>query len=85
MHSVRLNAESLRLTLVLLACTSVLFTWFFVASFIPWFAIDSLGRRPLLIGSVSFMAVVFAVMSGLTHQIDTNAVNAHSCGIAAVV
>lgn len=25
-----------------------LFTWFFVASFIPWLLIDSIGRRPLV-------------------------------------
>lgn len=63
----------------------VLFSWFFIASFIPWFLIDSWGRRPLLIGSVTFMACIFAVMSGLTHQIDINASNAHACAIAAVL
>lgn len=62
-----------------------LFTWFFVASFIPWLLIDTIGRRPLLIGSVAFMAAIFAAMAGLVHQVDSKAANAHVCGIAATV
>lgn len=65
--------------------SGILFTWFFVASFIPWFLIDTLGRRPLLIGSVAFMAAIFAVMTGLVRQVDMKAANEHACGIAAVV
>lgn len=29
--------------------------WFFLASFIPWFLIDRIGRRPLVRLSVSSM------------------------------
>lgn len=60
-----------------------LFTWFFVASFIPWFLIDRIGRRPLLISMVSLMACVFAVMCGLIRQIELKTSIAHSCGAAA--
>lgn len=32
-------------------------TWFFVASFIPWFLIDRVGRRPLVSRSSLLLAV----------------------------
>ena len=60
-----------------------LFTWFFVASFIPWFLIDRIGRRPLLISMVSLMAIIFAIMCGLVRQIELKTSIAHSCGAAA--
>ncbi|KAM0751967.1 general substrate transporter [Meredithblackwellia eburnea MCA 4105] len=63
--------------------SGILFTWFFVASFIPWFLIDTLGRRQLLIGSVIAMTIIFAAMTGATHQIQHAASNAHSMGIFA--
>lgn len=43
-------------------------TWFFLASFIPWFLIDRVGRRPLLLSMVSLMAAVMAVQTGLVYQ-----------------
>jgi uncharacterized membrane protein len=43
-------------------------TWFFAASFIPWFLIDRVGRRPLLLSMVSVMAAVMAVQAGLVYQ-----------------
>ena len=36
-------------------------TWFFIASFIPWFLIDRVGRRPLLLSMVSVMSAVMIV------------------------
>jgi len=42
-----------------------LFTWFFIASFIPWFLIDSVGRRKLLLVCISGMAMAFAIESAL--------------------
>ena len=60
-----------------------LFTWFFIASFIPWLLIDRIGRRPLLISMVSLMACVFAIMCGLVRQIEFKTSIAHSCGAVA--
>lgn len=55
-----------------------------VVSFVPWVLIDSLGRKPLLIGSVTFMTIIFACMTGATHQIETGAANADVMGRFAV-
>jgi len=60
-----------------------LFTWFFIASFIPWLLIDRIGRRPLLLSMITLMACVFAVMSGLVKEIQNNTAIAHACGIGA--
>lgn len=84
-YAVFLFSNSLGLSSSLASLLSgLLFTWFFIASFIPWFLIDTLGRRPLLIGSVALMAGIFAVMTGLVHQVDTGASNATACGWGAV-
>ncbi|KAF4211000.1 hypothetical protein CNMCM8980_002916 [Aspergillus fumigatiaffinis] len=58
-------------------------TWFFVASFIPWFLIDRVGRRPLLLSMISLMAAVMAVQSALIYQVQNNTSIAHTSGIAA--
>jgi len=43
-------------------------TWFFVASFIPWFLIDRVGRRILLLTCIAAMAAVMVVQTGLIYN-----------------
>lgn len=52
---------------------------------LQWFLIDSLGRKPLLLGSIALMTATFAAMTGLVRQIDLGAANASACGVAATV
>ncbi|KAH8657701.1 general substrate transporter [Xylariales sp. PMI_506] len=58
-------------------------TWFFVASFIPWFLIDRIGRKPLLVSMISVMAAAMAVQAGLIYQVQNNTISAHGAGIGA--
>ncbi|KAF7125704.1 hypothetical protein CNMCM5793_001997 [Aspergillus hiratsukae] len=58
-------------------------TWFFIASFIPYFLIDRVGRRPLLISMLSLMAAVMAVQAALIYQVQHNTPLAKSAGIGA--
>ncbi|KAG6293246.1 hypothetical protein E4U46_007822 [Claviceps purpurea] len=60
-------------------------TWFFIASFIPWFLIDRVGRKPLLVSMISVMAAAMAVQSGLIYQIENETSAARSAGIAATL
>ena len=60
-------------------------TWYFIASFIPWLLIDRLGRRPLFLSMISFMAAVFATQAALIYQVQNKTSSAHSSGIAAAV
>lgn len=58
-------------------------TWFFVASLIPWFLIDRIGRRPLLLSMISVMAIVMAVQAALIYQVEHATAIATSAGIGA--
>ncbi|KAK2051733.1 general substrate transporter [Colletotrichum caudatum] len=58
-------------------------TWFFVASFIPWFLIDRVGRRPLLLSMISLMAAVMAVQAALIYQVQNATAIAKAAGIGA--
>ena len=49
-----------------------LFTWFFVASFIPWFLIDTAGRRKLLLFTIAGMAAAFAIESALVWKTQSS-------------
>jgi len=58
-------------------------TWFFVASFIPWFLIDRIGRRPLLLSMISLMSAVMIVQTGLIYNVQNKTSIARGCGIGA--
>ncbi|KAI6374018.1 hypothetical protein MCOR25_003253 [Pyricularia grisea] len=58
-------------------------TWFFLASFIPWFLIDRVGRRPLLLSMISVMAAVMAIQAALIYQVQNETAIARSAGIGA--
>lgn len=58
-------------------------TWFFIASFIPWFLIDRIGRRPLLLSCISFMSAVMIVQTGLIYNVQNKTSIAKGCGIGA--
>jgi sugar porter (SP) family MFS transporter len=58
-------------------------TWFFVASFIPWFLIDRIGRRPLLLSCIAFMSAVMVVQTGLIYNVQNKTSIAKTCGIGA--
>ncbi|KAI8677605.1 hypothetical protein NCS56_00650800 [Fusarium sp. Ph1] len=58
-------------------------TWFFVASFIPWFLIDRVGRRPLLLSMISLMAAAMAVQAALIYQVENDGATAQGAGIGA--
>ena len=58
-------------------------TWFFVASFIPWFLIDRVGRRPLLLSMIAVMAAAMAVNAALVYQINYATSVQYSAGIGA--
>ncbi|KAI5452308.1 hypothetical protein NCC49_000871 [Naganishia albida] len=62
-----------------------LFTWFFIASFIPWFLIDRVGRRPLLLVCISLMACTFAAQAGLIWRVETTGSSAAGAAATAVL
>ncbi|CAE6459452.1 unnamed protein product [Rhizoctonia solani] len=50
-----------------------LFTWFFVASFVPWLLIDTIGRRKLLLICVPLMSIVLYMQAGFVEKVNNNA------------
>ncbi|KAF4554491.1 Sugar (and other) transporter-like protein 70 [Elsinoe fawcettii] len=58
-------------------------TWFFAASFIPWFLIDRIGRRPLFLSMISLMAAVMAIQAALIYQVQYETSIAKTAGIGA--
>ncbi|KAG2007713.1 hypothetical protein GB937_008363 [Aspergillus fischeri] len=63
-YSATLFEESVGFSKYMSALTSgFLQTWFFVASFNPWFLIDRVGRHPLLLSMISLMAAVMACVT----------------------
>ncbi|KAF2173876.1 hypothetical protein M409DRAFT_48791 [Zasmidium cellare ATCC 36951] len=58
-------------------------SWFFAASFIPWFLIDRMGRRPLFLSMISLMAAVMVVQTGLIWNVQNETSIAESCGAGA--
>ncbi|KAM4064422.1 major facilitator superfamily protein [Hirsutella rhossiliensis] len=65
--------------------SGILQTWFFIASFIPWFLIDRIGRKPLFLSMISLMAGVMAIQAGLIYQVDNDTPRAHGAAIGAAV
>lgn len=62
-----------------------LFTWFFIASFIPWFLINTAGRRKLLLVCISGMALAFALESALVWKVQTTSSKAAAGAAVAVL
>lgn len=62
-----------------------LFTWFFIASFIPWLLIDTAGRRKLLLICISGMALAFALESALVWKVQTTSSKAAAGAAIAVL
>ena len=60
--------------------SGILNTWFFVASFIPWFLIDRIGRKPLFLSMISLMAAVMVVQTGLIYNVEKKTAIATACG-----
>ncbi|KAI7283636.1 general substrate transporter [Hortaea werneckii] len=63
--------------------SGILNAWFFAASFIPWFLIDRIGRRPLLLSMVALMAGVMATQTGLIYAVENNPSMKTQAGIGA--
>ena len=61
-------------------------TWFFVASFIPWFLIDRVGRKPLVGGYQSYDAtssLANQILHFLAHFDDKRDGCNHGCSVRA--
>lgn len=83
-YSSTLFQDSLNFSSELSALMSgILNTWFFLASFIPWFLIDRVGRRPLFLSMISLMAAVMVVQTGLIWNVEKQTAIATACGAGA--
>lgn len=60
-------------------------TWLFIASFIPWFLLDRVGRRPLLLSMIAVMAAVMTVQTGLIYNVQYSTSIHSACAIGAAV
>ncbi|CAE6398572.1 unnamed protein product [Rhizoctonia solani] len=56
-----------------------LFSWFFVASFIPWFLIDTVGRRRLLLSCVPLMSLVLFIQAWFVNKDGDFVAGAAAC------
>lgn len=54
-------------------------TWFFVASFIPWFLIDRIGRRPLVSFPLALTSISLTYQAPIDDQSDGNRHGRPSC------
>lgn len=75
-HSLGMSLE--KATLI----SGLLFTWFFATSFIPWFLIDTVGRRPLMITAVTLMGVILAILTAVVWKISLDPLHSQGYGIA---
>ncbi|KAJ8101575.1 general substrate transporter [Lipomyces tetrasporus] len=58
-------------------------TWMFIASFIPWFLIDKIGRKPLILGGILVQGAVMTVQTALIYQVQHRTNIQHSAAIGA--
>lgn len=75
-QSIQLSNETANLV------SGLLFTWFFIASFIPHAIIDYAGRRKLLLTTITGMMMVFIIEAGLISHLE-RATTDKAVGIAA--
>lgn len=52
--------------------SGVLSTWFFLFSFVPWFLIDRIGRKPLFLIGTSGQMVAMVVQTGMIYMVENH-------------
>jgi sugar porter (SP) family MFS transporter len=50
--------------------SGILNTWLLIASFIPWFLLDRLGRKPLLVGGTFVQMAAMIIQSAMIYQVQ---------------
>ncbi|KAK9322972.1 general substrate transporter [Lipomyces orientalis] len=63
--------------------SGLLQTWLFVASFIPWYLIDRIGRKPLILGGIMVQCAVMIVQTALIYQVENKTSIQHTAAIGA--